>query len=93
MMSDAAVSVGVVISGGIILQTGWSILDPLVSIAIVAVILIGTWGLLKDSVNLALDAAPPSVDVGRSRPPSSPCPECRRCTTCTSGACRRPRRP
>ena len=63
MMSDAAVSVGVVISGGISLQTGWSILDPLVSIAIVAVILIGTWGLLKDSVNLALDAAPPSVDV------------------------------
>jgi cobalt-zinc-cadmium efflux system protein len=63
MMSDAAVSIGVVISGGIILQTGWSILDPLVSIAIVAVILIGTWGLLKDSVNLALDAAPPSVDV------------------------------
>jgi cobalt-zinc-cadmium efflux system protein len=44
-------------------MTGWSILDPLVSIAIVAVILIGTWGLLKDSVNLALDAAPPSVDV------------------------------
>jgi len=34
-----------------------------VSILIVAVILLGTWGLLKDSVNLALDAAPPSVDV------------------------------
>lgn len=63
MMSDAAVSIGVVISGGVIMVTGWSILDPLVSIAIVAVILIGTWGLLKDSVNLALDAAPPSVDV------------------------------
>nr|WP_318781014.1 cation diffusion facilitator family transporter [Brevundimonas goettingensis] len=63
MMSDAAVSIGVVLSGGIIMVTGWSILDPLVSILIVAVILIGTWGLLKDSVNLALDAAPPSVDV------------------------------
>jgi len=63
MMSDAAVSIGVVISGGVIMLTGWSILDPLVSIAIVAVILIGTWGLLRDSVNLALDAAPPSVDV------------------------------
>ncbi|CAN5129282.1 cation diffusion facilitator family transporter [soil metagenome] len=67
MMSDAAVSIGVVISGGIIMMTGWSILDPLVSIAIVAVILIGTWGLLKDSVNLALDAAPPSVDVSAVR--------------------------
>jgi cobalt-zinc-cadmium efflux system protein len=63
MMSDAAVSIGVVLSGGIIMVTGWSILDPLVSILIVAVILFGTWGLLKDSVSMALDAAPPSVDV------------------------------
>lgn len=63
MMADAAVSIGVVIAGGVIWMTGWSILDPLVSIAIVAVILWGTWGLLKDSVNLALDAAPAGVDV------------------------------
>jgi cobalt-zinc-cadmium efflux system protein len=63
MMADAAVSIGVVIAGGVILLTGWSIVDPLVSIAIVVVILLGTWGLLKDSVNLALDAAPRSVDV------------------------------
>ena len=63
MMSDAAVSIGVVISGAIIMFTGWSILDPIVSILIVVVILTGTWGLLKDSVNLALDAAPTSVDV------------------------------
>ena len=67
MLSDAAVSVGVVISGGIIMVTGWSILDPLVSIVIVAVILIGTWGLLKDSVGLAMDAAPGSVDVSKVR--------------------------
>jgi len=63
MMADAAVSVGVVIAGGVIWLTGWSILDPLVSLGIVAVILWGTWGLLKDSVNLALDAAPAGVDV------------------------------
>ena len=63
MMADAAVSIGVVISGGIIMLTGWAILDPLVSIVIVVVILIGTWGLLKDSVNLALDAAPAGTDV------------------------------
>jgi len=63
MMADAAVSIGVVISGAVIMVTGWSILDPLVSIAIVVIILMGTWGLLKDSVNLALDAAPASVDV------------------------------
>ena len=63
MMADAAVSIGVVIAGAAILFTGWSIIDPLVSLVIVAVILIGTWGLLKDSVNLALDAAPRSVNV------------------------------
>ena len=67
MMSDAAVSIGVVISGAIILFSGWSILDPLVSIVIVMVILVGTWGLLKDSVNLALDAAPRGVDVAAIR--------------------------
>ena len=63
MMADAAVSIGVVIAGGVIWLTGWSILDPLVSLGIVVVILLGTWGLLKDSVNLALDAAPRGTDV------------------------------
>lgn len=63
MMADAAVSIGVVIAGAAILFTGWSIIDPLVSIVIVGVILWGTWGLLRDSVNLALDAAPRGVDV------------------------------
>ncbi len=63
MMADAAVSIGVVIAGAVIMVSGWSIIDPLVSIAIVAVILLGTWGLLKDSVNLAMDAAPRGVDV------------------------------
>jgi cobalt-zinc-cadmium efflux system protein len=63
MMADAAVSIGVVIAGAAIMFTGWSVIDPLVSIVIVGVILIGTWGLLKDSVNLALDAAPRGVDV------------------------------
>ncbi|WP_296169865.1 cation diffusion facilitator family transporter [uncultured Brevundimonas sp.] len=67
MMADAAVSLGVVVVGAIMLMTNWSILDPLVSIAIVVLILIGTWGLLKDSVNLALDAAPRGVDVAAIR--------------------------
>lgn len=67
MMADAAVSVGVVIAGGVIWMTGWSLVDPVVSLVIVAVILIGTWGLLKDSVDLALDAAPRGVDVAAVR--------------------------
>jgi len=67
MMADAAVSIGVVIAGGVIWMTGWSVIDPLVSLVIVAVILIGTWSLLKDSINLALDAAPRGVDVDAIR--------------------------
>ena len=63
MLADAAVSIGVVIAGAVIMFTGWSVIDPLVSVIIIVVILAGTWGLLKDSVNLALDAAPRGVDV------------------------------
>jgi cobalt-zinc-cadmium efflux system protein len=62
MLGDAAVSAGVLISGLLITVTGWSRLDPLVSLLIVGVILIGTWGLLRDSVQLSLDAVPASVN-------------------------------
>nr|MCB7500470.1 cation diffusion facilitator family transporter [Enterobacter roggenkampii] len=65
MMADAGVSLGVVIAGVVILFTGWSLIDGVVSLIIVAVIMIGTWGLLKDSVNLALDAAPNGLGRGR----------------------------
>ncbi len=67
MMADAAVSLGVVIAGAVILLTGWAVVDALVSLVIVAVILIGTWGLLRDSVNLALDAAPNRLQVDKVR--------------------------
>jgi cobalt-zinc-cadmium efflux system protein len=63
MAADAAVSAGVVLAGLGIVLTGWQWLDPLVSLAIVLVILVGTWGLLRDSVNLALDAVPPNINV------------------------------
>lgn len=62
MATDAAVSLGVVISGLVILQTGWLWLDPVVSITIALVIVVGTWGLLRDSVNLALHAVPAHID-------------------------------
>ncbi len=67
MAADAGVSLGVVIAGVVILLTGWSWLDPVVSLVIVLVILIGTWGLLRDSVNLALDAVPEGVDIAAVR--------------------------
>lgn len=64
LASDAAVSVGVVAAGVAILATGWLWLDPVVSIGISLVILLGTWGLLRDSLNLALDAVPDQIDPG-----------------------------
>jgi cobalt-zinc-cadmium efflux system protein len=67
MASDAAISVAVVIGAGAIALTGLEWIDPALSLAIAAVIVIGTWGLLRDSVNLALDAAPRGVDVAAVR--------------------------
>ena len=64
MAADAAVSAGVVVAGFVILRTGWSLLDPIISLVIVAVILVGTWGLLRDSINLVLDAVPRGIDPG-----------------------------
>jgi cobalt-zinc-cadmium efflux system protein len=62
MLGDAVVSAGVVLSGLLILWTGWSLIDPLVSLVIVAVILISTWRLLRDSLTLSLDGVPSSVN-------------------------------
>ncbi|HEY1999634.1 MAG TPA: cation diffusion facilitator family transporter [Paraburkholderia sp.] len=63
MAADALISAAVAVSGLIILGTNWTWLDPLMSIVVVAVIVYGTWGLLRDSVRLALDAVPPGVDL------------------------------
>ena len=62
MAADAGVSAGVVVTGLAIRATGWVWLDPTISLVIVAVILAGTWGLLRDSVNLAMDAVPDGID-------------------------------
>jgi cobalt-zinc-cadmium efflux system protein len=62
MAADAFISLGVVITGVVILYTGWLWLDPLASLIVVALIVYGTWGLLRDSVNLALDAVPENID-------------------------------
>jgi cobalt-zinc-cadmium efflux system protein len=63
MAADAAVSLAVVIGAGIIALTSMAWIDPALSLLIAAVIVIGTWSLLRDSVDLALDAAPRGVDV------------------------------
>src|SRR5215467_504062 len=63
MAADAGVSLGVVIAGFAISQTGYYWIDPVTSLLIVAVIAIGTWGLLRDSARLALQAVPPGIDA------------------------------
>lgn len=62
MAADAGVSLGVVLAGIAIVYTGWLWFDPVVSLIIVVVVVAGTWQLLKDSVNLALDAVPDSIE-------------------------------
>jgi cobalt-zinc-cadmium efflux system protein len=62
MAADAGVSLGVVVAGFAISRTGLHWIDPVTSLAIVVVIAIGTWGLLRDSARLALQAVPPGID-------------------------------
>ncbi len=67
MAADAAVSLGVVLGGVGILYTGWLWIDPLLSIIIVVVVFIGTWSLLRDSLNYAMDAVPHGIDAAAIR--------------------------
>ena len=63
MVGDAMVSAGVVVAAFAVSRTGWLWLDPVTSIAIVAIILVGTWRLLRDALTMALDAVPPGIDA------------------------------
>ncbi len=62
MAADTVVSMGVVVAGAVIMATGWIWIDPAVGLAIVAVIVVGTWDVLRHSMRLALDAVPASID-------------------------------
>jgi cobalt-zinc-cadmium efflux system protein len=64
MASDALVALGVAIAGGLILLTGWQWLDPATSLIVSAVIVVGTWQLLREALHLSLDAVPPGIDPG-----------------------------
>ena len=63
MASDAMVSVGVIVAAGIVALTGWTWVDPMVSIGIVTIVVYGAWGLLREAMDLAMDAAPAGADV------------------------------
>jgi cobalt-zinc-cadmium efflux system protein len=63
LAGDAAVSAGAMLAGAGILLTGWLWLDPVMGLVIAAVIVAGTWGLLRDALGLALDAVPAHIDA------------------------------
>ncbi|MEO5591710.1 MAG: cation diffusion facilitator family transporter [Chitinophagaceae bacterium] len=63
LMSDAVVSLGIVIGGIIIVYTGWFWIDSVISIVIAVVILFSTWGLLKNSLRLSLDGVPANIKL------------------------------
>jgi cobalt-zinc-cadmium efflux system protein len=67
MAADALVTAGVVVAGIAIGLTGWLRLDPAVSLAVSVVIVVGTWGLLKSAIGLALAAVPEGVDADAVR--------------------------
>ena len=63
MASDALVSAGVVIVGGLALWTGWGWLDPAASLVIALVIVVGTWSLFRQSLRLMFDGVPEHIDL------------------------------
>ena len=67
MLSDAVVSAGVVVAGGVLWLTGWAWVDPVVSLAISGLIVWGTWGLLRESLNMVLHAVPDAIEPRKVR--------------------------
>jgi len=65
LAADAAISLGVLLAGLVVMATGWSWLDPLVSVAIVLLILGSTWSLLRESLRMVLAAVPDNVDPAK----------------------------
>jgi cobalt-zinc-cadmium efflux system protein len=63
LTADAAVSVGVVVAGLVIWKTSWAWVDPLASLLISAVVLVGTWDLLRQALHLAVAGVPRHIDL------------------------------
>jgi cobalt-zinc-cadmium efflux system protein len=85
MAGDAAVSAGVVLAAFVIGLTGAWWIDPVVSLAIVALIGWSTWGLARDALRMSLHAVPDGINEARVAPSSSGARASARSTTCTSG--------
>lgn len=63
LAADAAISLGVVVTGVVLMATGWRVLDPIVSIVVSVLVLLSTWGLLKSSLDMIMDAVPEEIDL------------------------------
>lgn len=74
LMSDAAISAGVVLAALLVMVTGWTWLDPVVSLVIGGVILASSWSLLRDALDLALDAVPAHIDANEVKTFLAACP-------------------
>lgn len=67
LLADAAVSAGVVVAGIVVMLTGWSWIDPVTSLVITAIIGLGSWSLLRESVRMGLLAVPEGIDEAKVR--------------------------
>jgi cobalt-zinc-cadmium efflux system protein len=67
MLTDALVSLGVVVGGAITYFTHWTWLDPIISLGLLVVIAVGSWGLLRDTIRLGLQAVPDGIDLEQVR--------------------------
>ena len=67
LAADAGVSAGIVVAGAAILLTGWTWIDPAVSLIISIVVVWSTWGLLRESIQMSMDAVPAGIDPGDVR--------------------------
>jgi cobalt-zinc-cadmium efflux system protein len=67
MLTDMLVSVGVVVGGALVYFTGWMWLDPAISFVILVVVGYSSWGLLRETIQMALQAAPESIDMAAVR--------------------------
>ena len=61
---DVAASAGVIVAGVVILLTGWLYVDPLLSLAIAALIAYGAWGIARETLNMLMEGTPPEIDLG-----------------------------
>ncbi|MBC6991484.1 cation diffusion facilitator family transporter [Hymenobacter sp. BT491] len=67
MLTDMLVSVGVVAGGALVIWTGWRWLDPAISFVILGIVAYGSWGLMRETMQLSLQAVPANIDLDAVR--------------------------